>query len=157
MTRDVLLMRHAEAVTASADTGDHERPLTEWGRQDARRIAEVLKQEGLVPERILVSSAVRTRQTVERMVEHFGAVNVEEESRLYLASPSTFKELLEAHSAQADPLLIVAHNPTVQNIVSRMAGVLVPFPTASLAHVILRRGQPPEVVAVWRTSEMTMS
>jgi len=54
-------------------------------------------------------------------------------------------------------VLIVAHNPGMQTIVSSIAGVLVPFPTASLAHVVLSKDEPPEVIAVWRTAELTMS
>ena len=149
-------MRHADALPDGVG-GDHERPLSEWGRKDARRIAEVIHQEGLVPERIIVSSARRTRETVERILEQLGSLPVVEEPRLYMATPSTVKELIEDHSHEVSPILIVAHNPGMQTIVSSMAGVLVPFPTASLAHVVLTDGEAPVVKAVWRTSDLTLS
>ena len=158
MSRTVLLMRHADALPAEgAGSGDHERPLTDWGRRDARRIAEVLKQEDLVPGRIVVSTANRTQQTVERMVEHLGSIPVVVDPSLYMATPSAVLEILEDHSRQVSPLLIVAHNPGMQSIVSSMAGVLVPFPTASVAHVELHDAAPPEVRSVWRTADLTMS
>ena len=156
MSRTVLLMRHADALPEGTG-GDHDRPLSDWGRNDARRIAEVIRQEGLMPERIIVSSARRTQETVAGIVEHLGTVLVIEEPRLYMATPSTVKEILEDHSRVASPVLIVAHNPGMQTIVSSMAGVLLPFPTASLAHVVLSPDQAPVVKAVWRTSEMTLS
>lgn len=154
--RTVLLMRHADALPDSPG-GDHERPLSEWGRDDARRIAEVIAQEQLVPARIIVSTARRTRETVTRMVQHLGDLPVIEEPRLYMASPSMVKEILEDHASQVTPILIVAHNPGMQTIVSSIAGTLVPFPTASLAHVVLQPGQLPQVKHVWRTGEMTLS
>lgn len=148
-------MRHADAL-AEGVGGDHDRPLSEWGRTDARRIAEVLRQENLIPSRIVVSSARRTRETVQRILEHLGSVPVVEEPRLYMATPSTVKEILEDHSRQVSPVLIVAHNPGMQTIVSSMAEVLVLFPTASLAHVVLKDGERPEVKAVWRTDDLTL-
>ena len=156
MSRTVLLMRHAEALPEGVG-GDHERPLSEWGRVDARRVAEVIRQEKLVPARIVVSSARRTRETVERILEHLGPVLVVEEPRLYMASVSTVLEIINDHAGLARPLLIVAHNPCLQSIVSSMAGVLVPFPAASLAHVVLEDEAPPDVRAVWRTEELTLS
>ena len=124
---------------------------------DARRIAEVISQESLRPARIVVSSARRTKETAAGIVEHLGSVPVVEEPRLYMATPITLKEVLEDHARQVSPVLIVAHNPGMQTIVSSIAGVLVPFPTASLAHVVLSKDEPPEVIAVWRTAELTMS
>ena len=82
---------------------------------------------------------------------------VQELPRLYMATPSTVKEIMEDHVSQVTPVLIVAHNPGMQTIVSSNAGTLLPFPTASLAHVILHPEQAPEVKHVWRTSEMTLS
>jgi phosphohistidine phosphatase len=156
MSRTLLLMRHADALPEGV-VGDHERPLSEWGRLDARRLAEVIRQEKLVPARIVVSSARRTRETVERMLEHLGSLPVVEEPRLYMASVSTVLEIINDQVLQASPVLIVAHNPCMQSIVSSMAGVLVPFPAASLAHVVLEDGAPPDVRAVWRTEELTLS
>jgi phosphohistidine phosphatase len=157
MSRVVLLMRHADALPAGVGSSDHERPLSEWGRFDARRMAEVLQQEQLVPGRIVVSTATRTMQTVQRMVEHFGSVPVVEESRLYLATPSTVMEILNEHSKQVSPVLIVAHNPGLQSVVSSFADVRMPFPAASVAQVLMRDQEAPEVVAIWRAAELTLS
>jgi phosphohistidine phosphatase len=156
MSRDLLLMRHADALPEGVG-GDHERPLSEWGRVDARRMAEVLRQEGLEPGRIVVSTARRTCETVERVLHHIGSRPVVEEPKLYLASVSTVMQIIDVHSKEPGTLLIVAHNPALETIVSTMAGVRIPFPTATLAHVVLESGQLPEVRGIWRTEDLTVS
>ena len=151
---NLLLMRHAKSSWETEGLDDHERPLNHRGRAAAPRMAEILVESDLVPQLILVSSATRTQETVERMLPILGSVEVKVIPELYHAMPMTILKVLDQYGKNVDPLLIVGHNPGLETTVSNVAGNIVPFPTAALAHVVLRPNEASEVVAVWRPNEL---
>jgi phosphohistidine phosphatase len=55
--KTLLLMRHAEAIR-DFTVGDYDRPLSEYGKQQAARIGKILRAKGLVPDLIISSTAV---------------------------------------------------------------------------------------------------
>jgi phosphohistidine phosphatase len=151
---NLLLMRHAKSSWADGDLDDHERPLNARGREAAPRMAKVLVENGIVPQLILVSSSVRTRETVERMLPVIGDVPVKVVKGLYHASPMTLLEIIHSHGAGADPLMVVGHNPGMETTVSNIAGNLVPFPTGAVAHAVITPGEASVVEGVWRPNEL---
>jgi len=151
---NLLLMRHAQAEGASESVSDHDRQLTVRGREVASRIATVLLEGQIVPGLILVSPAARARQTVELMIPALGDVKVKVVKSLYLATPMTILEVIHKHGGGADPLMIVGHNPGLETTISNIAGNIVPFPTAAIAHASIVANQSSEVVAVWRPDEL---
>jgi phosphohistidine phosphatase len=150
---NLLLMRHAKSSREDDELDDHDRPLNHRGREAAPRMAQVLVESDLVPSRILVSSSARTRETVERMLPILGAVQVEVIPKLYHAMPLTILQVINDHGQGADPLLIVGHNPGMETTVSNISGNIVPFPTGSIAHAVLKPNESSEVMAVWRPGE----
>ena len=64
----LLLMRHAKSDWSDGSVSDHDRPLNARGQDAAPRIASWLASEGMVPEVILCSTAVRTSQTLALML-----------------------------------------------------------------------------------------
>ena len=151
---NLLLMRHAKSSWNDDELDDHDRPLNSRGRKAATTMAKILIENDLVPKLILVSSARRTMETVERMMPELGSVTVKVVPELYHASPMTILEVLHSHGADADPLLVVGHNPGMETTVSNIAGHIVPFPTAALAHAVIRPGESSEVRSVWRPKEL---
>lgn len=147
-------MRHAKSSWADDSLSDHDRPLNGRGRRDAPRMAQHLVDMDLVPVRIVVSSAARTRETVRRMLDVLGDVEVVIESSLYHSSPATIKGVVEAHVADVSPVMIVGHNPGMEMITSSVAQALIPFPTAAVAHIQMSPGAPPVLVDVWRPKEL---
>ena len=147
-------MRHAKSSWQEEGLDDHDRPLNARGRAAAPRMAEVLVESGLVPQRILVSSSVRTQETVRRMLPILGDVEVVVIPKLYHASPMAILEVLSEAGKGADPLMIVGHNPGLETTVSNIAGNIVPFPTGAIAHAVLTPNESSEVVAVWRPGEL---
>ena len=51
------------------ELADHERPLNKRGQHDAPQIGTLLVDRELLPQLIFSSTAVRTRQTAEALVE----------------------------------------------------------------------------------------
>ena len=65
--RRLLLLRHAKAERSQPGGRDHDRVLTQRGRADAKTLGAYLARHRLVPDRALVSTAARTRETWERV------------------------------------------------------------------------------------------
>ena len=151
---NLLLMRHAKSSWDELDLDDHDRPLNHRGRAAAPRMAEILVENELVPELILVSSSARTRETVERMLPILGSPEVRVLPELYHAMPMTILKVLDEHGNGADPIMVIGHNPGLETTVSNVAGNIVPFPTAAVAHIVLKPHEASEVVAVWRPKEL---
>ena len=76
-------------------------------------MGEALSERGFVPDRALVSSATRTRQTWDLVHEALGDVEVEFLEALYNAEPDVLRHAVEDREDQAGCLAIVAHNPGV--------------------------------------------
>jgi phosphohistidine phosphatase len=151
---NLLLMRHAKSSRSDDDLADHDRPLNARGRDAATRMAKVLIENDLVPKLILVSSSRRTMETVERISKELESVTVKVIPELYHASPMTILEVIHNHGANVDPLLVVGHNPGMETTVSNIAGHVVPFPTAALAHAVIRPGESSDLRSVWRPNEI---
>ena len=63
--KTLILMRHSKAEEGFTKP-DHDRELAARGRRDATAAGGWLRQEGLVPDLVICSTAVRTRQTWEQ-------------------------------------------------------------------------------------------
>lgn len=115
--REVILLRHAHASTAAAAQGDHERALSPTGQQEAVAAGRWLAEHGLQPDRVLCSSALRTRQTLAGVQDTLGDLDVHFEPAIYEATPGTLMTLLDAQR-DAERLLLVGHNPGLEQVLA---------------------------------------
>ncbi|HJS74470.1 MAG TPA: histidine phosphatase family protein [Vicinamibacteria bacterium] len=156
--KTLMLLRHAKSSWKDSDLADHERPLNKRGKRDAPSMGHLLSAEGLVPDLILSSTAVRARETAEAVAHassYEGAVELVND--LYLAPPG--KLLSEAQSRTPDSvgrLLLVAHNPGLEDLVEILSGAREPFPTAALAvfEVAIKRWKELELGVKTRLSKI---
>ena len=135
----LLLMRHARAGRASPGLPDHDRPLDERGRRDATAVGRLLLREGLLPDRVLSSTAVRAYATAERVADGCGYEGEIRTSReLYLADCLELLGVLQELESSSYPrALIVAHNPGVEQLVHLLTRDSRPMPPAALALIRL--------------------
>lgn len=106
--RQLILMRHAKSSSGDPMLGDHARPLNKRGQRAARALGQWLRAEGLLPDRILCSTSVRTRETCDRLGL---ALAPDLSDRLYLADPAEMLAVLRAsHGAR---VLMIGHNPGI--------------------------------------------
>ncbi|KAG2634172.1 hypothetical protein PVAP13_2NG299300 [Panicum virgatum] len=68
--RRLILLRHGESAAGGRSTRDHDRPLSKAGRADAISVSNKLQQMGWIPELILCSDAMRTKETLKILQEH---------------------------------------------------------------------------------------
>src|SRR6266699_5476706 len=67
--KTLLLLRHAKSSWKNSDADDHERSLNKRGKKDAPRMGRLLRDENLLPDLIVSSSAKRCRKTLERVIQ----------------------------------------------------------------------------------------
>ena len=119
---ELMLMRHAKSDWYS-HTADIERPLNERGVQDAVRMGAYLNESGLVPDRMIVSCARRTQQTAGLLLQNMSVPekNIIIDRQLYLADSETICDIIELYAGEGESLLILAHNPGMDYLVSQLA------------------------------------
>ncbi|MFZ4125264.1 MAG: SixA phosphatase family protein [Rickettsiales bacterium] len=117
MKRTLSILRHAKAADAEAYATDAERPLTSRGREDAARLGNTLIIQHMVPELVVCSSAVRTRETLA----HLGfIVPTILSEKLYLASAGEMLAQLQQVDDKVTHVMIIGHNPGMHELVVRM-------------------------------------
>ncbi|MET7422335.1 histidine phosphatase family protein [Dactylosporangium sp. NPDC005555] len=116
--RTLILLRHAKSVDPDPFPTDLERPLSPRGRRDAAAAGDWLRERSLLPDLIVCSTAVRTRETLEGL--KLGDVPVVFEHRVYLGPAHDTLDLLQG-SPDVATLLLIGHNPTLSMLSDLLA------------------------------------
>lgn len=134
--RQLLLLRHAKSSWDDPQLSDHARPLNARGRRGATAMARAMRELGLAPEVVLVSSARRTLQTLEALAPLPDSPIVEPMDALYLASPQTLLATLRRVPETARSVLLIGHNPGLHELALALvgaAGMAAPAAPSALA------------------------
>lgn len=145
------ILRHGKSRPARAGEDDHDRGLTDRGHRQAARMGEEFARRGWHPERVLISSAQRTRETGTDFARGYaraggGTSAVEIDPSLYLAAPDRVLDALTALPPSATSALVIGHNPGLHELAMALAGrddgparqrLAAKFPTRALAVVEL--------------------
>ena len=139
------LLRHAKSSWDDPDLPDSERPLNKRGRRAAKTMARHMRDEGVAPQLVLCSPALRTRQTLERIEPALGKRLVQVEPSLYGAGVGVLLEHVRAVPETIDSVLVIGHNPGLQDLAVGLARpgpatqeLAAKFPTAALATLAFR-------------------
>jgi phosphohistidine phosphatase len=136
--KSLLLLRHAKSSWKDPNLADQERPLKGRGRRAAALIGRFMAANNLRPDLVLSSTAVRARETVELVLEATQfLVEVEYDDRLYLADSATLMGFVAHLDAGKQQVLLVGHNPGLEELLFRLTGIRESMPTASLAQILL--------------------
>ncbi len=121
--RRLVVLRHAKAEREPFHS-DRLRPLSLVGRRQAGGVGARLAADGVVPELVLVSSAVRTHQTWDLMRAQLGPVEPEVLllDDLYDADVERLLSLVQGTDDRVRSVLVVGHEPTVSRTAARLAG-----------------------------------
>lgn len=119
MTLRLILTRHAKSSWDDPTLADHDRPLNGRGRHAAAMIGGWLHSRGDVPEEVLCSDAVRTRETWERIAPLVGgSPELRLKSTLYHAGPDVMLAVLRGATAAC--VMMVGHNPGIADFAERL-------------------------------------
>ena len=119
---NLLLMRHAKSDWHSHTT-DMDRPLNKRGVDDAIIMGAYLEKMALVPNCMIVSGAQRTQETAKHLLKNLSIPesHLIVDKELYLADRETLQELIEVYAITNKCLLLLAHNPGMDDIVRYLA------------------------------------
>jgi phosphohistidine phosphatase len=146
--KTLLILRHAKSSWKDDTLPDHDRPLNKRGKADAPRMGKLLRDEDLLPDLILSSDAHRARATAELVAEE---IHYEGEIAflrdLYAAEPEAYLDALKRLGGEAACVMVVGHNPGLEELLQELTGEYQPLPTAALAQVSLPMSHWSELVA----------
>jgi len=136
--KTLLLLRHAKSSWKDSDIEDHERPLNKRGKKDAPKMGQLLSSENLLPDLIIASTAKRCRKTTEHVI-HASGYRGETHfcNELYEAGSSTLLACLAKQSAEVVRLLMIGHNPGLEELLESLTTTYTPLTTAALAYLEL--------------------
>jgi phosphohistidine phosphatase len=133
--KHLVLLRHAKSSWDDPNLADHDRPLNRRGQRAATSVGHYFRTQGILPDLVLCSSALRTRQTVQ-LLQLAPHVEVLIEDGLYGTGPGELLARLRGVGDAVTSLLVVGHNPTIQELAITLTDDqerLQSFPTAALA------------------------
>jgi phosphohistidine phosphatase len=132
--KTLLLMRHAKSSWDDASLADFDRPLNGRGKRDAPLMGKMLARMDLVPDLIIASTARRAARTAELVAQALafeGKVTFTDE--LYHASPDIYVELARLTPQTTETLLMVGHNPGIEEAIDLLCGIGEHMPTGAIA------------------------
>jgi phosphohistidine phosphatase len=121
--RQLLLLRHAKSSWDDPALSDHARPLNARGRRAASAMAQAMRELGLAPDIVLVSSARRTLQTLESLTPFDDPALIEPMDALYLAPWRGMLAAIQEVPETARSLLVIGHNPGLHELAMALAGI----------------------------------
>jgi len=163
--KTLLVLRHAKSSWNDTALADHERPLNKRGRRDGPRMGELVRERRLTPDIIISSDAVRARRTAKAVAEaarYAGEILLD--PFLYMASPPGILAVLRTvRETKAGTVMIVGHNPDLEELVAQLTGEQPDLPTAALAQIglpidrwrDLKVSTHGTLLGLWRPKELT--
>jgi phosphohistidine phosphatase len=129
-------MRHAKALKESDDLSDHNRQLSDKGKEDAKVMSESLKKENFIPELIVSSTAKRTHKTAKIIQENLvlKPSSLLLESDLYEATTSDILHVIRSLSDNLNTVMLVGHNPSFTGMIGLLSQTFIEnLPTSGIA------------------------
>ncbi len=143
MARHLLVLRHAKSAWDTDAETDFDRPLAKRGKKDAPRMGKWLREHELIPDHVVCSPAERARQTAVAVCKPLGVdkKSICWDAQIYMGTTEALLEVLGDCPPAAGMVMIVGHNPGLEDLVEYLCGVVeVPadgklLPTATLAYL----------------------
>ena len=121
--RRLTLLRHAKTETQHSGQEDWDRALEPRGQIDAPEMARRLRDRKLKPDRVITSPALRALTTAQIFARelHLAATKLQQDERLYLASPKVIREVVRELGGEVQHLMIVGHNPGLTEFAEKIS------------------------------------
>ncbi len=136
--KTLLLLRHAKSSWKQPELNDHDRPLNKRGKKEAPKVGKYLKENRLVPDLILSSTARRARDTAQAVADESGYKGeVVFYQDLYLSDTACYLDILQCQPDTANRILVVGHNPDLDDLLTLLTDISNHLATAALAQIDL--------------------
>jgi phosphohistidine phosphatase len=136
--KTLFLLRHAKSVPATDGLKDFDRSLNDQGRWQAERVGKYLKQQNIVLDLVLSSTALRARETTALILTAAEcSAEVRYDQRVYEASRQQLLEVISGIEEDKSGVLLVGHNPGLEQLLQHLTDRSAPMATATLAKIHL--------------------
>ncbi len=137
--KTLLVLRHAKSNWENTDVSDFDRSLNTRGIETAPKVGLNLKKKKLQIDLILSSPAKRAKQTAI-LVKETAEINaqIKYEEKIYEASSLRLSQIIAKIDDKHETVLLVGHNPGIEDLVRLLSGEIKAFPTAALAKITLK-------------------
>lgn len=163
MTKILLILRHAKSSWTDLTLADIDRPLNKRGMKAAPRMGRLLLNEGLAPDLIISSTAQRCRETVELLTPACDfSGEIVWDPALYGGGFQAYLEAIRRAPDDVERVMVVGHNPDLEELVDALTDVDIFLPTGALVRVDapidawseLETTGGYELVDIWRPREL---
>lgn len=144
------LLRHAKTKIATREISDFDRALTARGTRDAATMGAQLRDLSVQPDLILCSQARRARETLAGIIGQLeGPCRVEIAKALYTFDAETLRRQVAGLGKGPEAVMVIGHNPALENLASGFAGagderalahLRHKFPTGAFAELAFEAG-----------------
>ena len=135
----LFLLRHTKAVPGSDGLRDFDRSLNDQGLRQAGRVGKYLKEQNIGLDLVLSSTAPRARETTDLFLNAAECVaDVRYDQRIYEAGWPQLLEVVSEIEESKNRVLLVGHNPGLEEFLQRLTGHFAPMSTGALAKIDLR-------------------
>ena len=134
--KKLLIMRHAKSSWSDAQLSDFERPLNAHGSRAAPFMGALLREQDLVPDLIISSTAVRAHETAKLVAAactYSGEVRLD--PNIYEGAPQTLLDIVLSVDQAILTVMLVGHTPGVDGLIRVLTDEIVPMPTAAIAYM----------------------
>jgi phosphohistidine phosphatase len=136
--KTVLLLRHAKSAWDRPELNDRDRQLNKRGKRQAPEMGKLIHTEDLTPDLILTSIAVRAYKTAEAVAKNCGYDGkIDRIDDFYPGEPADYLRVLSELPDGVRRVMVVGHNPGLEEFLRVLVGEIKPLPTAALAQVDL--------------------
>ena len=136
--KTLYLLRHAKSSWQEPGLDDFERPLNDRGRAAAPLVGQLIRERKLRVDLLLSSPAVRARQTAALVKESAGlTAELLYDERIYEADADALLEVVAQTAESVDALMLVGHNPGMEQLLTLLTGETRGMSTAALVCIAL--------------------
>ena len=130
--RILLVLRHAQTEDTRPGSRDSERRLTPDGERDAQEVGDYLREQGIMIDTVMCSSAVRARQTLDwlKLDDQLDPDRVEISDRFYNAGGDTLINAVRELPEDCQVALLVGHAPGGPSLVHELTDLATSRPEA---------------------------
>ena len=135
--KSIILFRHGKSDWHTKYTLDHDRPLNKRGINSAKKMGQYLASIDQIPEKIICSTALRTKATAQIAIKNGNwDINIEFNKSIYHCSAKLLLHIAQQQSSKLKTICFIGHEPSFSSFIIQSTNLkTVKFPTAAMAKI----------------------
>lgn len=122
--KTLYLIRHAKSDWSDESLSDFDRPLNKRGAKDAPLMGSHLADQGIRPDLIISSPAVRAKTTAKAFAKalSYPPESIRYDHNLYACDVETILSIIRNVDVNVDTLMLFGHNPELTECANLITG-----------------------------------